>query len=495
MMPAKKNIYLSILFSLSAWAASAQTLSYRQVDSLMKEARQLVKAGDKAPSDPAKYFSLLQPCAQNGHAGAMYGLAECFVRGWGTGKDTATAIEWFGKAGDKNIPKAWYRIGSMYKQGIAGAEPDYDKAYINFCKAADRDVEQAVFMKGYMLYTGLGCTQNYEAAYPLFQKAAAKKNGDAMRFLGLCMRHGYGTAVNTDSAAYWSHLSDKYSKTKYDSMYHVLKSYYKKNPRAGISLFEKIKQARALVKNGNPVNTYTRISHSVAANEIEGTYEGWLLKYDWSGKHIINADKIKMELVYRNDSLQGWWTQNDTVRVELHAMLTPRALVFSGMEYNKRYSLDVIRPELVQFENARLQMVKDKDSSYLCGDVQLYYATRKEPAKPMYLALVRTAGSNSNKNIQYVNDDGSPLSSKAVSAYPNPFSNTINLDFELKKNSAVQVKLFSLDGKLVFSNAAQQLAAGTYTIPLQPQQLPGGTYVLQLVTGKKINTIKVIRER
>ena len=78
-------------------------------------------------------------------------------------------------------------------------------------------------------------------------------------------------------------------------------------------------------------------------------------------------------------------------------------------------------------------------------------------------------------------------------AYPNPFGGTITVDFELNETCTVSTQLLTMDGKVVYNNPAGTLTAGSYTLPLQTQQIAAGYYTLVLHYGNKIRTAKVVK--
>ena len=437
----------------------------------------------RLPIDTVKVFDNYKRGAEEGKPDAMYFLAEMYFHGHGTAKDINKSIYWFEKAAEQNNPKALSHIGFIYKRGLVGT-PDYEKAYKYFCRAADLGDLWGITFKGYMLYSGFGCKQDYAAAYELFQIASKKGYPEAMRFVGLCMRNGYGTAVNEDSAKYWLRKWSSFHHFNSDFAEYGIAEY---RDLAG-SLVDRVKAAQALIKQ-NPVNVYTKIQHNLPANEIEGTYEGWLLRYDWSGKHVTKADKLKVVLKYEGDSLKGSWIENDTSITPIHAVLTNKGLLFSKMYYRKKDNYNFKTAQLLKFEKALLQLSKDKSATYISGDLQLYAVKRREPAKPMYVALARTIAGSNNNLITFNNEN----KNDEVTTYPNPFTNILNVDFELQKKSSVQINLLTINGQKVFSNTAQQLPAGTFNIPMQIDNLKPGTYFLQLMRDNKAVTLKVIK--
>lgn len=79
-------------------------------------------------------------------------------------------------------------------------------------------------------------------------------------------------------------------------------------------------------------------------------------------------------------------------------------------------------------------------------------------------------------------------------AYPNPVQNNLNVSFFIAKNSYARIELFSIDGKLVYSEN-RDLLSGDQNIDLSVANLMNGTYVLNIETEvgtirKKINIIK-----
>ncbi len=76
---------------------------------------------------------------------------------------------------------------------------------------------------------------------------------------------------------------------------------------------------------GAPVNKsskqYAKIKEfkesvpNLGNKDISGQYEGLLIKYDWSGKHIIGQSKISLFLKKENDRITGLWVENDTTDI------------------------------------------------------------------------------------------------------------------------------------------------------------------------------------
>jgi uncharacterized protein len=460
------------------------------VNALLKEAIAYENGSATVVLNPERAIEMYKTCAAKGSGFAMFRLGLMCEKGKGTAKNYKEALKWYEKACEKNYRPSFYRTGYLYKKGYATGKPDYLKAYNYFCRSAELEDAAGIYYKGYMHYTGLGCMQDYEIAYRHFQIAAKKGNANAMRFVGLCMRNGYGTSVNSDSAMYWLKKASRFGNGMSDD---EISSSNPENAELAGTLVEKLKVVEALLKKGKPVNTFTKIENSIPAGTLEGIYEGWLVKYDWSGKHVVRVDKLKINIAYSENGLSGEWVENDTLIVPLKATLTRDAILFSEMRYQKFDHYYKKKPEDLSFRKISAKLIQENDSSFLCGNLFLYSERRAEPAKPMYIALHKTLSSNSQQLIKYTNEDGSNIVFKAFTAYPNPFTDIINIEFELQKKSSVSISVFSVDGNQVHTVHPHLLDKGYYQIPLMTQNISPGTYIIRLTSGNKSMSVKVIK--
>src|SRR5439155_22156298 len=108
------------------------------------------------------------------------------------------------------------------------------------------------------------------------------------------------------------------------------------NNHAAKMLAEKMK---ALLQNalpgGSSINKYTKVEQSIPASQIEGSYTGYLIKYDYSGQHVVQSANLKLSLTYSDGNLTGLWSEDDSTTVQLKAFLTPKAVVFNNMHYQR----------------------------------------------------------------------------------------------------------------------------------------------------------------
>lgn len=486
---------MKIILSIIAITFYLQTQAQASMpDTLLNkyliEARQYL-TGIGKPKDAVRALSIYQECINAGSARAMNALGIIYKEGIGIKADRKKAIELLTQAGNKNYVQGWYNLGLIYKDALIDEERNFSKAFNYFCKAANEGDADSDYMKAYMLYKGLGCTQNYEQAAVLFEKGAILNRANSMYFLGLCLRNGYGVTADTEKAKYW-----------------LAKAVEKKHRQATQELYTKSAEnsndeAKALAQQLKAVsvtsiaslNTYQKLEQNISANSIEGIYEGHIIRYDWSGQHAINSSKLLLDIKYEAGKILGKWIESDSTIVPLEATLTSKNMLFKNMQYSKTDHYSMFNAMPYNFENAKLQWNQKEGEVYLSGNIQMFSVQRNEPEKPLFIWLKRisTKSSNSNK-IAITNEDGSPLILKNdLVAYPNPFDNIITVEFQLKESCNVQTELFTMEGKSIYKNPAGLLKLGNYKLQVQPQQLVAGTYILVLKYGNKSRTTKVVK--
>jgi hypothetical protein len=88
---------------------------------------------------------------------------------------------------------------------------------------------------------------------------------------------------------------------------------------------------------------------------------------------------------------------------------------------------------------------------------------------------------NSPASARMVNEN-SPVDQNHFKLYnyPNPFSNTTRILFELPNDGRVVIKLYDLSGKEITTLLSADRKAGQYVLPFSPHGLPGGVYYYKI---------------
>ncbi len=75
---------------------------------------------------------------------------------------------------------------------------------------------------------------------------------------------------------------------------------------------------------------------------------------------------------------------------------------------------------------------------------------------------------------------------------PNPFKETTNIAFALKKAGLVNIKIYNLLGNEVALVLAEQKATGSYSVPFDGKNLRSGIYFLRFSFNGHTTTRKLI---
>ncbi len=91
-----------------------------------------------------------------------------------------------------------------------------------------------------------------------------------------------------------------------------------------------------------------------------------------------------------------------------------------------------------------------------------------------------------------VKNNETPGTYDLIVAYPNPFNPSTTLEYYLKKNSHVSIKIYDVIGNLVTTLVNKEIRAGKYKLLFNATNLPSGVYFSQITTNNEIKTIKLL---
>jgi hypothetical protein len=77
--------------------------------------------------------------------------------------------------------------------------------------------------------------------------------------------------------------------------------------------------------------------------------------------------------------------------------------------------------------------------------------------------------------------------------YPNPSNANTTLSFELNKGGAVEVSVYSITGRLVKQIKKSNMPSGENEVFINSEDLPNGTYIIKLVSGKQNQSVKFMK--
>lgn len=426
----------------------------------------------------SEYLKLLKK-SEDGNATAMYQLSFYHA----TDKQK---IKWLQKSADLGYSPAWHKLGVMYKYGD-GVTLDYAKAFNCFQSAADTNFPPGIYSKGYMLYKGLGCEQDYYKAFQEFEKGANLKDPSSMYMLGLCYRNGYGVSVDTDKAYYWLYKS---AELGYEHALHELETSTPENNPKAIELIEKFQRVEKLAEKVDyPVNQITQIVNTTDFTKLDGKFHGYLIRYDWSGKKILEIKELELDIDYEDNSLSGFWVEEGLDEpIAIHATLIDDKLIFNNVNAKRSGHYFQNRSFEYDFEEMNAAFYVYDNEAYLQANLIQFSKEKMEPERPY--SLIVTNKVLSDKFVQ--NHEQNII--KNVNAFPNPFQDIVQVKFSLSKSAEAQIRVTSLEGKLLFNTPTSILEKGDYIMPLNIQ-LPSGMYLMSIGVADEITSFPIIKSQ
>lgn len=409
--------------------------------------------------------------AQHGDRTAMEKLAFIYYNEKKSSASFAEAVKWFNSAGVAGSGIAWHMLGRIYQLGNRGLQQDFTKSAGYFYKGMQAGEKNSTYMVAYYLYKGLAGKQDYDSACTLFKQLAADGQRNAMYFLGLCYRNGFGTERNAAQANYW--LKQAAARQYYQAI-DELKQDNPENPVTPLSI-------PAMNATAN-----SKIQLAPSGN-IKGTYKGWAIRYDWSGKHITSMVPLQVQFTNSGNGIAGKWIEGKDTALIRGSFTDNTNLAFTNTQYSKKDHYTKNPSEPWQFTNASLQHLQMADSLYITGNIHVYSPKRKEPGQPLYIQLSRVA----------MPDELNPTvaANKSLTVYPNPFHDQVKVNFELEQSKPVTISLFTMQGQLVTADNAGTLSAGVYTRTIQtPAALAPGSYIVNVTTGTASKQNIVIKQ-
>lgn len=296
-------ILLILLFTMSIpmSAATDSTTVKRKITR-----KQALRLGDKylnginTDVDYEKAELIFRKLSDMNYAPAMNRLAGMYRQGFGVEVNKDSAIALYTRAMNLKNGKATYNLAMMYKMG-EGVDIDYEKAVELYQKSYDLGYKKkTVYGLGYMSYKGLGTEQDYKKAYNYFLEGDSSGNASCQYFAGLCLVAGNGVAKDIEKGK--EYIEKAMMNGSELAAWFIADDRIKNYETQGVAF----RSAGEKPRYRNVKNT--------ARKELGGVWNGKIVRYDWSGKKVVEEKPLSLQLDFNNDRLSGTWTQEDTHR-------------------------------------------------------------------------------------------------------------------------------------------------------------------------------------
>ena len=88
-----------------------------------------------------------------------------------------------------------------------------------------------------------------------------------------------------------------------------------------------------------------------------------------------------------------------------------------------------------------------------------------------------------------------PTSGMLLTSYPNPFQNTVNIQFEVRERTQVHLEVMDLLGRRIVTLVEEPMGAGTHDVVFNAEGLPQGFILARLTIDSRAQTSKIILRR
>ncbi|HML57051.1 MAG TPA: T9SS type A sorting domain-containing protein [Ferruginibacter sp.] len=452
-----------------------------QTGTNVSDSAEMYLSGVIVPYNPVKSYALFTNRALNGEAKAMNALGMMHSKGIGVDSSFANALYWFRQAAVNGYAKSWVNIGMLYKRKSVDSA-GYAIAHLYFDTALIHNEPSAFFAKGYMLYKGLGCNQDYPLALLHFRQGNTLGRADCLYFTGLCFKYGYGVVADTDSATFYiqsaARLGYKPANTeRYLNLNGAGTGYASKSAGTG---YEVVVKKHAVKQNNKP---YDSVPFSTKYIQISGTYTGVAVQYDYSGKIILGETPVELQVISSGIGLYGVWKQEGQEPVSLVATQSGNYFTFTSTSQISASLKSSKRKFPLIFRSIQLNEETIGDTVYLTGALFLFNTYTKEPEKPVNIRL-------SGK----VNRVSPSVLKSGLMLYPNPAASegVFTVSFNLVADGHVMLNIFDVNGHKIFTQSSPFMRSGKQTLKVKNARLLPGYYILNIRSGRQQESIAFI---
>ena len=108
---------------------------------------------------------------------------------------------------------------------------------------------------------------------------------------------------------------------------------------------------------------------SIPENALDGTYQGMLITYDWSGKNVNRETPLTLDIKTNSEGILAEWKEVGLDTITIKAGWEAQGLVFTDAKQGRRGHYDARGNVLWQFTQAQLQLLQEDTAAYIVGNL------------------------------------------------------------------------------------------------------------------------------
>lgn len=129
--------------------------------------------GRGVEKDLKQAIGLFEQGVEAGEPSAMFAIGVAFDRGEGLPRDEAAAVHWYQRASDLGFMEAHLWLAHMISSGRGGISPSWEAAAPIYLKAALAGHTDGQYMMGQMYTNGEGLPQDFEKAAEWYRRSSS----------------------------------------------------------------------------------------------------------------------------------------------------------------------------------------------------------------------------------------------------------------------------------------------------------------------------------
>jgi TPR repeat protein len=417
-------------------------------------------------------IAICRSLIEEGNDMAFYMLGIMYLTGKGVAQNDSLAMQYFLGAVERGNGYAAKKIAWLnMRNGHWASYEDWQKlarqAVRWLVKAVEFGYAEGYYSLGYAYFHGSGVEQDYKKAIEYFEPAAAAGHLNSSYMLGFCYINGYGVERNPDKCKVWMQsAADKGHPASINFLDRMKKT--DNHARMMINTDENYNQKiqfpneldrrtpRQFKQFSNNVQKSGSTNATCAdVNTISGNWSGKLITYDWSGKNIIDEQKIELYLYESSGKLYGSWNDGQN-NIDIYAALSDTLWVFTSAKKGREQEELTLGRRSIALKFATFNYECNEEGEFLSGNLWRYRYQQMSFMPPSVMVLMKNTvpsaiSGKEEENKQEINFVEEILDSQSLIVYPNPFSDLLNLSFTLNKPVELTVTVYSQIGSIAYS--------------------------------------------
>lgn len=225
---------------------------------------------------------------------------------------------------------------------------------------------------------------------------------------------------------------------------------------------------------------YKFLSTYTSFGDRESECKVTLMEQDvFLNQQLVNAGKIphKRELfpnIDKNGNMYGLWYNEDHVTINKWTAESKICPDYTAPLINTRSKVSTARISRIEVRENIDTISQLENYNLLPGDTSLIFTECND--------IILSAQNKFSKS-----------GNSSTMIFPNPAKDFTLINFQLLEKATVAINVLSMDGKILQS-MKENLLPGKYQRRLNIANLATGFYIIQLITGNKKETIKLVKD-